>query len=142
MKKNFTIIGRASLKQQNQELDLHNNHVFIGFDYSIAKRELVLSWKEVVNDRMCLGQTQNPRLSIKFKDVSMFRFLPRDPTKPFTEDHCVECFGYWADEAWSTDIILLDANQSPEPHWLNAISFMSGAILIFQADSAEAYINQ
>lgn len=28
-------------------------------------------------------------------------------------------------------VLLLDANQSPEPHWLNAISFMSGAVLIF-----------
>lgn len=75
-----------------------------------------------------------------FSDVSHFRFLPRNSKVPFTEDDCLSSFGYWTDEDWAEGLIILDPVQTPEPNWLTALDFMSGAVIIVQAESANAEI--
>lgn len=64
--------------------------------------------------------------------------MPRDSETPFTEDDCINSFGYWVDEDWAKDVITVEPNQAPEPQWLTADDFMSGAVLAVQATSASA----
>ncbi|MFK7828507.1 MAG: hypothetical protein AB8B57_01890 [Congregibacter sp.] len=77
---------------------------------------------------------------IEFKEVSEFRFMPRDSEMPFTEDDCINSFGYWVDEDWAGGVIMVEPNQTAEPQWLTAIDFMSGAVLAVQAESASAKV--
>jgi hypothetical protein len=70
--------------------------------------------------------------------VSKFRFHPRDPHMPFTEDDCVSGFGYWCDEDWADGLMVRDS--APDPNWLTTIQFMSGTIILIQSDSAHATI--
>jgi hypothetical protein len=59
---------------------------------------------------------------------------------PFTEDDCINSFGYWVDEDWAEGVIMVEPNQKAEAHWLAAIDFMSGAVLAVQAGSAHARV--
>jgi len=52
----------------------------------------------------------------------------------------MDSFGYWTDEDWIEGVIILDPTQAPDPEWLTAIGFMSGAIIAVRADSAHAKI--
>ena len=69
-----------------------------------------------------------------------FRFRPRDSAMPFTEDDCVSSFGYWTDEDWAHGVIVAEPSQRPDPKWLTAVDFMSGAVIAVQAASAHARI--
>ncbi|MCX2842380.1 hypothetical protein OQJ59_12190 [Microbulbifer thermotolerans] len=66
--------------------------------------------------------------------------MPRDLEVPFTEDDCINSFGYWVDEDWAEGVIMVEPNQKAEPQWLTAIDFMSGAVLAVQANSANATV--
>ncbi len=138
MNRNFKIVGGIYLLQDSHELDLHNNFDFKALDYSVEKRKLVLIWHRSEGEWV---SSDTPKtLSIEFNEVSEFRFLPRDSEKPFTEDNCLNSFGYWVDEDWSKGVFLVEPNQKVEPQWLTAIDFMSGAELVVQAESASARI--
>lgn len=138
MKRNFKIVDGIYLVQDSHELDLHNNFDFKKLDYSVEKRSLVLYWQRSKGDWV---SSETPaKLTIEFKEVSEFRFMPRDSEAPFTEDNCINSFGYWVDEDWAEGVIMVEPNQKAEPNWLTAIDFMSGAILVVQAESAHAKI--
>ncbi len=138
MNRNFEIVDGIYLVQESHELDMHNNYDFKNIDYSVEKRKLVLNWQRGEGDWV---SADTPKaLSIEFNEVSEFRFIPRDSEMPFTEDDCINSFGYWVDEDWAEGVIMLEPNQKAEPQWLTAIDFMSGAVLAVQAESANAKI--
>ena len=138
MNRNFEIVDGIYLVQEGFELDLHNNFCFTNLDYSVKQREIVLSWHRSKGNWV---SSDTPRsLAIEFKEVSEFRFMPRDSGIPFTEDDCINSFGYWVDEDWAEGVIIVEPNQIIELHWLTAIDFMSGAVLAVQAESASAKI--
>ena len=138
MKCDFTISTGIYLVQPPYELDLHNNFDFTGLDYSVEKRILVLRWRRSAGDWVAPGIPAS--VSLKFDDVSEFRFMPRTGTIPFTEDDCVSSFGYWTDEDWADGVIIAGPVQAPDPSWLTAIEFMSGAVIAVQATYAHAEI--
>ena len=138
MNRNYEIVDGIYLVQESYELDLHNNFDFKNLEYSIAERKLVLSWVRSKGDWVNLDTPK--ALSIEFKEVSEFRFMPRDTEMPFTEDDCINSIGYWVDEDWAEGIIMVEPNQKAEPHWLTAIDFMSGAVLAVHAVSANAKV--
>jgi hypothetical protein len=79
---------------------------------------------------------------VEFREVSEFRFLPRNANVPFSEDECINAFGYWTDEEWANNrVIVVGPNQTPETNWLMAIEFMSGAVIAVQAASAHARVD-
>ena len=138
MNRNFQIVDGIYLVQEGCELDLHNNFDFTNLDYSVEHRKLVLNWQRSKGDWV---SSDTPRaLAIEFKEVSEFRFMPRDSETPFTEDDCINSFGYWIDEDWAEGVIMVEPNQTAEPQWLTAIDFMSGAVLAVQAESASAKV--
>ena len=69
-------------------------------------------------------------------DVTEYRFIPRDPDLPFTEDDCLSEVGYWTDEDWCDGVFMTD--DDPDQRWLTAFGFMSGAIIAIQAARAMA----
>ncbi len=138
MKRNYEIVDGIYLVQEAYELDLHNNFDFKGLDYSVEKRKLALNWWRSEGDWVSSDTPQS--ITIEFKEVSEFRFMPRDSEIPFTEDDCINTFGYWVDEDWAEGVIMVKSNQTAEPQWLTAIDFMSGAVLAVQAESASAKV--
>ena len=139
MKSNYKIVNGIYLVQASHELDLHNYFNFTGLNYSVEERKLILSW--VRSKREGVSSDLPKSLTIEFSEVSEFRFMPRDAEVPFTEDDCIDTFGYWADEEWSEGVFtLVTDSQQPEPHWLTAIDFMSGAVILLQAEEARAKI--
>jgi len=138
MNRDFEITNGIYLVQPPYELDLHNNFDFTGLQYSVRDRTLLLSWGRSNREWVASGTPAS--VSVEFREVSEFRFMPRDVELPFTEDDCVSSFGYWTDEDWADGVIVADPNQSPDPNWLTAINFMSGAVIAVQAVSAHARI--
>ena len=138
MKRNYGIVDGIYLVQEAYELDLHNNFDFKGLDYSVEKRKLALNWRRSEGDWVSSDTPQS--ITIEFKEVSEFRFMPRDSEMPFTEDDCINSFGYWVDEDWAEGVIMVESNQTAEPQWLTAIDFMSGAVLAVQAECASAKV--
>ena len=138
MQRDFEIKDGIYLAQPPHKLDLHNNFDFCGLDYSVEQRTLSLHWRRSTGDWVAGGTPAS--VSVEFREVSEFRFLPRDAELPFTEDDCVSTWGYWTDEEWADGVIMTDPTQTPDPRWLTGIHFMSGATIAVQAVSAHARI--
>ena len=138
MHRNFEIVDGIYLVQESNELDLHNNFDFKKLDYSVEGRKLVLFWQRSNGD--WVGSDIPAALTIEFQEVSEFRFMPRDSEIPFTEDDCINSFGYLVGEDWAEGVIMVEPSQKAESHWLTAIDFMSGAVLAVQAVSANAEV--
>lgn len=136
MRSDFEIKGGIYLVHSPYELDLHNDYDFIGLSYSIASRTAVLNWRRGEGDWVLPG---SPALvSVEFCGVGEFRFLPRLGSEPFSEDDCVNTFGYWTDEPWANGVFTHEGR--PDPKWSAAIDFMSGAVVVVQAESANVHI--
>jgi hypothetical protein len=138
MRRDFEITNGIELSQPPHELDLHNNFDFHSLDYSIEDRTLSLRWRRSKGEWVSADTPAS--VCVEFWEVSEFRFLPRDAKLPHTEDDCLSTFGYWTDEEWADGFIVTDPTQTPDPRWLTAIAFMSGAVIAVQAASAHARI--
>jgi hypothetical protein len=138
MHRDFEISQGIYLVKPPHELDLHNCFKFLGFDYSVEHRTLLLRWRRSGGEWMASGTPA--AVIIEFREVNEFRFLARDAAKPFTEDDCLSSFGYWTDAEWVSGVFEIDPAQTPDPQWLTGISFMSGAVIAVQASSGQAHI--
>jgi hypothetical protein len=138
VQKNFTFKLGIYLVQGDREFDLHNNFDFLEVHYSAAERSAFLSWARC--DREGVSSRNPALLRLDFFEVSEFRFMPRDPEIPFTEDDCLRSAGYWVDEEWC-DGVAIPASD-PGPEWFNAFEFMSGAIIALKAARATATISK
>ncbi len=139
MHRDFTIKLGIYLVQPPHELDMHNFYNFQDLCYSVAEQACTLRW---LRSAQAGVPTRLPTsVTIVFRGISDFRFLPRNPKKKFTEDDCVCGFGYWTDEDWAEgSVMICDDPEILDNHCLNAIEFMSGAIMVVQADTANATI--
>jgi hypothetical protein len=142
MHRDFEIISGIYLSKPPRKLDLHNNFDFHAVLYSVADRTASLFWRRCPGD--WVPSSTPAAVCIEFREVSEFRFLPREPGCPFTEDDCVREFGYWTDQKWPgfDGGVILEPSQGPEADWLTAISFMSGATILVQAVFAHAQIQE
>lgn len=139
MRRDFDIAEGIYLVQPPHLLDLHNSFDVPGLDYSVEHRMLRLHWRRSPGD--CWVAAGTPAsVRIESSEVSEFRFRPRDSTMPLTEDDCASSFGCWADEDSADGVFIADPSQTPDPKWLTAMAFMSGAVLAVQAASAHARI--
>jgi hypothetical protein len=138
MNRDFEIKDGVDLLQPPYELDLHNSFDFCGLRYSVENRTLSLHWQRSAGNWVAAGTPAS--VIVEFREVSEFRFLPRDAQIPFTEDDCVSAWGYWTDEKWADGVIMTGPAQTPDPRWLTGIHFMSGATIAVQASSAHATI--
>ena len=139
MHRDFTVRIGIYLVQPPHELDLHNDYNFQELCYSVAQRTLVLRWRR--SEREGVTPSLPASVTIEFRGVSEFQFRPRAPALPFTEDDCLRDFGHWTDEDWAESSVMICVEpESADERWLTAIEFMSGAIVLVQAESAHATI--
>jgi hypothetical protein len=139
MHRDFTIKMGIYLVQSPHELDMHNSYEFQELRYSVIERNSSFLWRR--SAREGISASLPASVTIEFRGVTEFRFQPRDPEMPFTEDDCVNNFGYWTDEDWAKGALMICHDpETRDAQCLNAIEFMSGAIVIVQADSAHATI--
>lgn len=139
MQRDFTIRMGIHLVQPPHELDIHNCYHFQELRYSVAERTCSLLWRR--SDRDGIPPSLPTSAAIEFRGVTEFRFKPRDPRMPFTEDDCLRNFGYWTDEDWAEgSVMICDEPAAMDTPCLHAIELMSGAIVLVQADSAHATI--
>ena len=136
MRRDFEIRQGIYLVQPPHMLDLHNDFEFRDLRYSVETRTLLLFWRRSRGKWVPSGAPES--VTVEFQDVSEFRFLPRNPKVPFTEDDCVSQLGYWTDEDWADGVF--EAEKNVDPNWLAAIEFQSGAVLAVQAASACARV--
>ena len=130
----YIILDGIYLVQEGHELDLHNTFDFKGLEYSVDKRELALRWEKFTGEWVKFDSPT--AIKIKFIGVSEFRFMPRDTLKPYSEDDCLNVFGYLVDEEWAEGIVVVDPNQEPDKNWITALEFMSGCLL-YTSDAAD-----
>ncbi len=138
MKRDFEIVDGIYLVQSSHELDLHNDFNFLELNYSVENRTLSLSWRRSDGEWVAPGTPES--VTVEFREVREFRFIPRNEKLPFTEDDCINSFGYLVDEDWAEGVVITEPGQSPDPTWMTAIDFMSGAVIAVQATSAQAQI--
>ncbi|HRY50573.1 MAG TPA: hypothetical protein P5186_21185 [Candidatus Paceibacterota bacterium] len=139
MHRDFKIKRGIYLVQPPHELDIHNFYDFQELRYSVAERTCSFLWRR--SKRNGVPASLPASATIEFRGVTEFRFRPREPKMPFSEDDCVRNFGYWTDENWAEDSVMIcNDPQTSHTECLNAIDFMSGALVIVQADSAHATI--
>lgn len=138
MIEDFTIKDAIYLVSGEDTLDLHNNYDFTEITYSVAQRRATLTWVRSGGD--WVPATEPLELQLEFHGVSRFRYMPRDPEMPFTEDNCLSSAGYWTDEDWCDGVMICEAD--PETEWLRAFHFQSGATVAIAADEARAIIRR
>jgi hypothetical protein len=136
MTSDFEMVDGIYIVQGSYQLDLHNNFAFLEVQYSVADRSASLHWRRRPDDWVPANTPE--MLSITFAEVKEFRFMGRDPEMPLTEDDCLSTLGYLTDEPWSQGRVLEAAD--PQPHWLTAFAFQSGAVIALRADRANARI--
>ncbi len=134
----FEIVNGTSLVQGSYALDLHNDFNFTEMYYSVQNRSLKLEW--CISKGNWVSKDTPERLTIEFTEVDEFRFIPRDPEMPFTEDDCISSIGYLTDEDWVDGVFVVQSNQKIDPKWLTAIDFMSGSTIALKAKKASAKI--
>lgn len=138
MIRDFAFTDVIYLVQGPHRLDLHNDFDFCGLHYSVEARTLSLNWRRSTGAWVHLSNPAS--VEVEFLNVSEFRFLPRDPELSFTEDDCVSTLGYWFDQDWADGVVPESPTDKPDPSWLTAISFQSGATIVVQAATAHARI--
>lgn len=131
---NFKLAGDNIAFEQNENYyDIHNNFDFISFNYSLAKREIVLNWVKGTGNWVPNNSPKSIHLIIR--GISLFKAKERDTDMPFTEDDCLSSIGF----LWNDMIEEMGGYHSHEPkenctHL--SIEFMSGLALKIGADSA------
>lgn len=146
MEEHFTIKKSIYLLAGGEELDLHNNYDFVGLDYSIAERVLVLRWVRSPGDLVSLDSPSE--VELEYRDVARFEFRPRDPEMPFTADDCLWDAGYWREAGWpvgissGSDSGVFYTDAEPGEDWFRAFQFHSGAIVLVGAGEARAKIKR
>ncbi len=140
MKCNFSISNGITLLQGEGAYDLHNTFDFTGLKYTVDSRTLELRW--IRSGREEVSPDLPAVITLVFTSVTEFSFQPRNSEKPFTEDDCLSSLGYWAHEDWADGVMVMGPGQDPEPEWLMALEFMSGAAILVQAEKVEAVIRE
>jgi hypothetical protein len=145
MEERFTFKDSIYLIADGEKLDLHNNYNFVGLEYSIEHRVLVLRWR---CDHGDLASLDSPsEIELEYRDVTRFEFRPRDPEMPFTEDDCLWNAGYWREAGWPVGVWsgclesgVFSTDAVPEEDWFRAFQFHSGAVVVVRAGEAHAKI--
>ena len=129
---NFSWSESIYLKYDSIEYDLHNDFDFIEINYIIETQSVTLKWQRGIGN--WVNQNQPDLIVLIISNVSQFEFKPRDSEMPFTEDDCLESFGFISDDDWCDGQFWVD--KIPDDNWLWSFVFQSGAEIIIGAKSA------
>ncbi|MCP5537273.1 MAG: hypothetical protein H7A51_13715 [Akkermansiaceae bacterium] len=136
MKEHFSLKDSIYLVIGELTLDLHNNYNFSEIEYSVQNRSVRLKWSRGDGDWVDI--THPKGVELIYSEVHRYEFHRRDPEMPFTEDDCLADAGFWSDDDWADGVFTISGE--PEPNWLRAFEFQSGAIILIHAKEAKAII--
>ena len=130
---NFAVSeDNISVIYNDEYLDLHNNYDFIGHQYNVSKRSIVLNWVKGKGD--WVNENDPNQVNLVFTDVYLFKSKERDNEIPFKDD-CVSNIGF----LWNDLIEQMEGYTTHEPknecNHLN-IEFESGMALKVGAKSS------
>jgi hypothetical protein len=87
MKVNFDITDNHALTFEGRHIDLHNNFDFLGFDYSVADRELKLTWSKSTRDWIDTHEISG--LVLTHKAVTYLIITDQDEKSNFDDSRCL-----------------------------------------------------
>jgi hypothetical protein len=133
---NFSWKRSIYLQAGGIELDIHNNYDFRRIVYDIAERILLLEWHRGDGEWVSKALPSNIRLQMN--GIYDLRISPCAPEMPFTEDDCLNSFGYDCDEEWADGQFWVDG--APEPSWRWSFLFQSGMEIQVGGESASTSV--
>jgi len=131
---NLKWTGSVELLVAEVHLDLHNCYDFASFKHDIQKRELILIWRRGTGD--WVDASLPSQFTLNFFDVYHLKIEPRDHQLPFTEDDCLEEFGFYSDAETNEDPFFREFDI--DPNWLWSFTFQSKAEIVVGAKLAKA----
>ena len=134
---NLKWVGSVELLVGDIYLDLHNCFDFVSFQHDVRKRELTLIWRKGTGD--WVDASLPGHLTICFYDVFHLAVRPRDAQMPFSEDDCLEDFGFY--ESGKTDKGPFFGVSEIDPNWLWSFAFQSRAEIVVGAQLAAATLS-
>ena len=69
---NFNIVDFSALNYKGRHIDLHNNFDFIGSDYEIVSKRLVLTWKKSIGNWVKVDEFS--KLTLIHSNVSFLNY--------------------------------------------------------------------
>jgi hypothetical protein len=87
MKVNFDIKDNHAIEIAGRHIDLHNNFVFVGFDYNVADREIKLHWKKSSGD--WVDKNEFSSLVLTHKGVTFLKVIEQDEKSVYEDDCCL-----------------------------------------------------
>ena len=118
-------------------IDIHNCYEFYELIYNTKNREVVLKWKvdEPDEEDFFIDDGLPRFISMFFEGVHFLKSIERDHEMPFSEDDCVETFGFLLDKLIDQMKGLSSNNpQSGCSHFI--VNFMSGFAIKLSAKTS------
>ena len=87
MKVNFEITDFQFLHFAEKQIDLHNNFDFVGLEYNVAGREIVMNWEKTSGD--WVNESDFSSLKLVHKKVTFFNVVGQEAGSSLTDDTCL-----------------------------------------------------
>ena len=84
---NFDITNNSSLNYEGRDVDLHNNFDFLGFDYNVAEKQVILRWKNSSDHWVDRNEISN--LFLIHKTVNYLMVIEQDENSTYADDSCL-----------------------------------------------------
>ena len=97
MKVNFDIIDNHAIEIEGRHIDLHNNFDFVGFDYTIADREIKIHWKKSSGE--WVDKNEFSSLVLTHKDVTYLKVIEQDENSTYEDDCCLDEISFFPSTA-------------------------------------------
>jgi hypothetical protein len=94
MTSNFELNENWSITFEGRHIDLHNNFDFIGYDYDISKRQMILNWTKSKGDWILENELNN--LSVIHSNVNFLNIMYDNVQYEFPDDDkCLEFISFF-----------------------------------------------
>jgi hypothetical protein len=97
MKVNFDIKDNQAIEIEGRHIDLHNNFDFVGFDYKIAEREIIIHWKKSSGE--WVDKNEFSSLVLTHKDVTYLKVIEQDENSTYEDDCCLDVMSFFPSTA-------------------------------------------
>lgn len=107
---NFEIILFREVLYNGQEIDIHNNFDFVGYEYKIANRELILKW--IKSERVLFKEDEFSKLRLIHSNVSFLSISYDSKNYEFPDDdNCLSEVTFFPSTERETNNEFVDQNK-------------------------------
>ncbi|GAA4325453.1 hypothetical protein [Flaviaesturariibacter amylovorans] len=126
MKANFEIELFRDIRFENRHIDLHNNFLFEGFNYDLAKAQVTLHWVKDTGD--WISSDELAAIAITHFDVTFFKVQPMSETVPLIDSQTLSEVTFYPSDERNEDERFLDQSV-PDVDDDIIYSFLGGQII-------------